>query len=115
MLKSLLRHKFRIGVVIILVFFLAAVRAFEDVLFYDPFLNYFKEDFTNRPLPSLDMVKLSIHLLLRYAINTVFSLAIIYTIFEKAELTKFAAALYLIFFVILMMMLYSAIAFDSEN
>lgn len=115
MLKNLLENRFRIAIVIVLVFFLAAVRAFEDVLFYDPFLDYFKGDFTSQPLPSADVIKLSLNLLFRYVINTLFSLAIIYAIFENAELTKFSAALYVLLFVILMMLLYCAIAFGSDN
>ena len=115
MLKSLLEHRFRVGIVLILVFFLVAVRAFEDVLFYDPFLDYFKRDFTMLPLPELNILKLSLHLLLRYSINTLFSLAIIYTIFENMELTRFSAALYVIFFIVLMLLLYCAIAYDLDN
>lgn len=115
MLKNLFDHRFRIGIVLILVVFLVAVRAFEDVLFYDPFLDYFKGDFTSQPLPDTDILKLSLHMLLRYAINMFFSLAIIYTLFENVELTKFAGALYVIFFVVLMLLLYSAIAFGLTN
>ena len=39
MLKILFRHKLRIAVVIVLVLLLACVRAFENILFYDPFLK----------------------------------------------------------------------------
>ncbi len=53
MLQKIVNHKVRILLATLLVMLLALVRAYEDVLFYDPFLNYFKTDYHNLPLPKL--------------------------------------------------------------
>ncbi len=115
MLKNLYKYRMQLAIVGILVFFLAAIRAFEDALFYDPFLDYFKADFTALPFPKFDVFKLSVNLFFRYFLNTAFSLAIIYTIFRNAGLVKFATMLYVVLFVILLMAFFSAIAFFEEN
>lgn len=47
MLQKLLNNKARIVQVIFLVGLLILIRAFEDQLFYDPFLNYFKAENTS--------------------------------------------------------------------
>jgi len=101
MLKNLLNYKFRILATLVLVFALAIIRAYEDFLFYDPFLNYFKSDYTNLPLPETERVSLFLNLLLRYSLNTALSMLVIHVIFKKMELVVFALVLYAIFFVIL--------------
>ena len=78
MLKKLLNNKFKILILIVLVSFLAMIRIFEKSIFYDPLLNYFKSDYTNFPLPSLDNFKLFSGLFFRYLLNTIVSIAIIY-------------------------------------
>lgn len=101
MLQKILNHKLRIVLAILCVLFLALIRAYEDALFYDPFLNYFKTDYHNLPLPEVENVSLFFGLLFRYFLNTVLSLAIIYVLFKDLEAIKFASILYLVFFVIL--------------
>ena len=101
MLKNLLNHKRRIVVIMLFVVGLILIRTYEDLLFYDPFLNYFKLDYHNLSLPEVDYLKFFFGLLFRYFGNSLFSLSIIYVIFKDFELTKFASLLYLVFFVIL--------------
>ena len=103
MLKNLLRHKLRIVLVALLILVLALVRMYEDQLFYDPMLSYFKSNFLLSPLPEIDQVRMFFNLAMRYFFNTIPSLLIIYTVFKKAELVKFAQLLYVMFFVILIM------------
>ena len=101
MLKKLLSHKRRIVWIMLFVVGLILIRAFEDLLFYDPFLNYFKLDYHNLSLPELDYLKFFFGLLFRYLGNALFSLSIIYVVFKDFELTKFASLLYILFFIIL--------------
>ena len=101
MLSTLLRNKVRIAVVALLVGLLAAIRFFEQSLFYDPFLNFFKGEFQNENLPDYNAIQLFLGLLLRYLLNTSLSLAIIYAVFRELPLLKFAALLYGILFVLL--------------
>jgi len=101
MLKKMLEHKMRVAAVIGLVLLLVCVRAFEDTLFYDPLLDYYKTNFTAVPMPSVDLYVLAANLFLRYAVNTMISLAIIYAIFKSWDMVKFSALLYVVFFIIL--------------
>ncbi len=101
MLRKLFNHKVRIFLSLVFVIILILVRAYEDNLFYDPFLNYFKTDYFNFPLPVINNFQLFLGLFFRYFLNTLCSLGIIYVLFKDFEAVKFAAILYLLFFIIL--------------
>lgn len=115
MLKILFRHKLRIAVVIVLVLLLACVRAFENILFYDPFLTYFKTDNTNLPFPEFDNLKLAAGLGFRYFLNTILSLGIIYVAFKDFELIKFATVLYILLFIVLMLLFFGVLHFSNHE
>ena len=100
MLQKVIKYKGRLAIALAIVLLLAMVRAFEDQLFYDPFLSYFKNDFTIRSLPAYEYSKLYLHLLIRYLVNTLLSLALIHTIFKNFEIIKVASVLYGFFFLI---------------
>lgn len=114
MLQKLLNHKVRIVLAILLVLLLALIRAYEDILFYDPFLNYFKKDYYNLPLPEIENVSLFFGLIFRYFLNTIVSLAIIYVLFKDIEAVKFASILYLVFFVVLVVAFFFVLSFLGE-
>ncbi len=101
MLRKILNNKIRLAQFLFLVGLLALIRAFEDQLFYDPFLDYFKNDFANLPLPNFNPFQLFFGLLFRYTLNTVVSLGIIYVLFKDVQMVKFALVLYYFFFMIL--------------
>ena len=101
MLKKIFNHKIRIAIPILFVVVLALIRTYEDSLFYDPFLTYFKLNYNNLPLPELDLFQLFLGLGFRFLLNTLISLAIIYTLFQDKDAIKFASFMYLIFFLIL--------------
>ena len=111
----MLRYKFQILSVIFLVMSLACVRAFEQDLFYDPFLFYFKEEFTNLPFPSFENFKLFLSLSFRYFLNSILSLGIIYAVFKEFGMTKFASFLYLFFFAILIGLFFGILHFSAEE
>ena len=81
---------------------LVLIRAYEDSLFYDPFLDYFKSDYHNLPIPKIDNLQLIFVLFFRYFLNTALSLAIIYVLFKDIDAVKFASVLYFIFFILLL-------------
>ena len=114
MLRKIVNHKVRILLALLLVLFLALIRAYENVLFYDPFLNYFKTDYHNLPLPEIENVPLFFGLLFRYFLNTVLSLAIIYVLFKDIDAIKFASILYLLFFVVLVVVFFFVFSFFGE-
>lgn len=102
MLKKLFNHKIRIALALLLIGLLVLIRAFEDSLFYDPFLDYFKGQYYNLPLPKIENIQLILGFFFRYFLNTALSLALIYIMFKDIDAVKFASVLYLIFFVILL-------------
>ena len=115
MRKQLLNHKLRIALAMMLVLLLVLIRTYEDSLFYDPFLNYFKTDYYNLPLPELNNIQLFFGLVFRYFLNSSLSLAIIYVLFKDIEAVKFASILYLIFFALLILALFFVLSFFGET
>lgn len=93
---------------------LIAVRLFENELFYDPFLSYFKSDYTNQPFPNVDKLSLFLSLFFRYFLNSTLSLAFIFLLFREKEMVKFAGFLYFFFFVTLLLVLFYIIVFDEN-
>ena len=114
MLQKLLNHKIRIALAMLFIVFLALIRAYEDSLFYDPFLNYFKADYYNLPLPETDAIRLFFGLFFRYFLNTLLSLALIYVFFKDIEAVKFASILYVVFFIILIVAFFLVLSFFGE-
>ena len=114
MLQKLLSKRILFIQLIFLVGLLALVRAFEDQLFYDPFLDYFKGEST-LPYPEINPLPLYVSLFLRYLLNTVISLAILYVVFKDAALVKFSAVLYLLFFIVLLIGFYSCLNYFDES
>ncbi len=93
-----------VKVILIIVLFalLAGVRYFQEALFYDPLLLFFKSNFSSEALPDLIIPNYYLHLAFRFLINTVLSLAILWFLFQKFEIVKISAVIYSIFFVALM-------------
>ncbi|KFF15453.1 exosortase F system-associated membrane protein [Flavobacterium hydatis] len=115
MLNNILQNKSRIFLLIVFVFLLAGIRAFENQLFYDPFLVYFETDYKELPLPEFNSIQLFFGLLFRYFLNTIISLGIIYVLFKEIELVKFASVLYVMFFLVLIIAFYCVIYFYGNQ
>ncbi|WP_423738345.1 exosortase F system-associated membrane protein [Christiangramia sabulilitoris] len=88
---------FEIG---ILVLFLAAIRFFEDQLFYDPLLEFFRSDYLLGIIPPMDMARLMLNLSLRFFLNTVLSLGILYLSFKDLNIIKFSTILYGVLYIV---------------
>ncbi len=93
--------KYRIIIILLLFFVLVLVRAFELQLFYDPFIEYFKNDYLYDPIPVFSGSKLLISLIFRYGLNTMISLIIIYVAFQNRNFVLFSVKFYLLAFIIL--------------
>ncbi len=115
MLKKLFNHKVRIALAMIFVLALVLIRAYEDSLFYDPFLDYFKGDYYNLPIPEIDNLQLIFGFFFRYFLNTALSLAIIYVLFKDIDAVKFASVLYFIFFIILLAAFFFILLKNGES
>lgn len=92
---------------------LLLIRAYEDLLFYDPLLDYFKGDYKNLPIPDMDVLKLHLGVVFRYVLNTGISLGIIWFFFKDVEIIKLSAWLYIILFVLLLTAFYFIIHFSK--
>jgi len=93
--------KYRVIIILLLFFALVLVRAFELHLFYDPFIEYFKNDYLYDPIPVFSGSKLLVSLVFRYGLNTMISLVIIYVAFQNRNFVLFSVKFYLLAFVIL--------------
>lgn len=115
MLQIIVRNKIKILLIGVLVLFLALIRAYEESLFYDPFTAYFENDYLTESFPIYDSMKLFWSLSLRYFLNTVISLTIIYILFRDLGLTKFATILYLILFILLIVSFFVLVSFSNRE
>lgn len=86
----------------VLIFGLILVRKYEDILFYDPFLAFFKGDFLNKEFPEYDLARISIHIIFRYLLNSILTLGIIGLLFWSWKYVKFTALVLLGFLLILL-------------
>lgn len=78
------------------------VRFRESELFYDPLIRYFHGDYQNTSLPELAQGKFFVNLLLRYFINMLLSLGILWAVFTDKSILKFTSIFYLVVFVLLL-------------
>ncbi|MGA8854091.1 MAG: exosortase F system-associated protein [Christiangramia sp.] len=92
--------RYRIVEIGLLVSMLVAIRFFEEDLFYDPLIIFFKSDYLLGIIPPMNMAELMINLTFRYALNSIISLAIIYISFRDINILKFSAVLYGILYVL---------------
>lgn len=81
---------------------LILIRAFEDVLFYDPYLTFFQNDYLYIDSPRREVLKVTLFTTLRYLLNSVISLGIIYVIFKDKSIIKFSTFIYAVAFILLM-------------
>ncbi|WP_066224095.1 exosortase F system-associated membrane protein [Formosa haliotis] len=96
-----MRNLLRYSLILILVFGLILIRGFEAHLFYDPFLDFFKNDYLYLDAPKFDVFKLIGSTSLRYLLNSVLSLGIIYLVFRNKGAVKFSALIFGLAYLIL--------------
>lgn len=97
-----MNRSLKIVMVVLLFGLLIIVRAYENDLFYDPLIRFFKADHSTHMLPEFDKWKLLINVTLRFFINTAISLLILWFLFVKKEIIKISILLYLAVFVVLL-------------
>jgi len=114
MVKKRFKNSGRFFLIILFVILIILIRTFENHLFYDPFLVFFKLDYQNRVLPNYDGIQLFFGLLLRYGLNTIFSLVLIFLLFKERKIIVFLTWLYFIFFIILITIFFGILALDDN-
>ncbi len=95
-----------IKMIMLLVLFglLILIRAFENELFYDPYLTFFENDYLYVDNPRREIFKLTLFTTLRYALNSGISLGIIYLFFKDKSILKFSGLIYGIAFIFLILL-----------
>lgn len=82
-----------------LVLLLVLVRLFEHQLFYDPFIDFYRYGgHLAMEVPPIHFPKLLLNISLRYWLNTLISLAILYVTFQDKNIVKFATLLFALLF-----------------
>lgn len=101
---------------LILVMLLILIRFFEDVLFYDPYLEFFQNDYLYMDSPRREVAKVFGFTTLRFVLNTLISLAILFVVFKDKSIIKFSVLIYAIAFVVLMVLyLYFVVNPNQED
>lgn len=83
---------------------LILIRFFEHELFYDPYLTFFENDYLYIDNPRREVLKLTVFTTLRYALNTLISLGILFLVFKDKSIIKFSILIYLVSFLILIIL-----------
>lgn len=95
-----MKSRYRIIGVSFLVVLLVLIRYFEEDLFYDPLIQFYQSDYLNNRIPHFLTGPLLLNVLLRFSLNTLISLGIIYVSFFDKNIVKFSFLLYIMLFLI---------------
>jgi exosortase F-associated protein len=115
MLQLLQKNKSKVFWSLVLIGLLICIRLFEDHLFYDPFLAYFKSEYAHAKLPQFNVFKLFFSLGMRFYVNSLISLFLLYVIFKDTKIVKFSMLLYMILGSILMISFIFVLTFFGEE
>lgn len=110
-----LKRNYKVVIIIGLFFLLVLIRGFAPKLFYDPFIEYFKNDYLQKPIPVFSGWKLLVDLIFRYSLNTLISLLIIYVAFQKRNFNIFALKFYILSFVVLIITFFVILKGELQN
>ena len=105
----------RLIIIGLLVFLLVLIRAFGDNMLYDPFTSYFKNDYLYNTIPKYDTLFMFFSLFVRYFVNALVSIAIIYVAFHKRSLVRFSVKFYALAFVVLAIVYYLLLRWGMGN
>jgi len=86
----------------ILIGLLVLIRFYEDQLFYDPYGSFFQNDYLYIDNPRREVFKLVVFTTLRYVLNTIISLGILFVVFRDWSVIKFSGIIYVTAYVIFM-------------
>lgn len=94
-----MKNLWKIPALVTLVVLLVLIRIYENTLFYDPFMHFFQGCLEEEPehFPGHWYANVA----LRFFANTIISLGILFVVFQRKEVVKFAGLLYLILFIVL--------------
>jgi len=93
----------RILLIVLCILALVSIRAFASHIFYDPLISFFKGRYTTDPLPEMDVLGLVLNVSMRFWMNTIITLVILWLLFQKREVVVLSLWLGIIVFVLLLL------------
>jgi exosortase F-associated protein len=105
MLQSLKKNLFQISIIILVVAGFASLRFYQEQIFNDPFIPYFKSNYHTNSYPNIEFFSFYGSMLIRYSLNTFLSLLVIYTLFNSKLILNFVFILYAILGCVLFILL----------
>lgn len=100
---------------VMLVGLLILIRVFEEQLFYDPYLSFFQNDYLYMDSPRQEVFKLTLFTSLRYVLNTVISLGVLFVVFRDTSILKFATLMYSVAFLVLILLFLYFVIHPKQN
>ncbi|MEP1488842.1 MAG: exosortase F system-associated protein [Algibacter sp.] len=95
---------------------LILIRFFEHELFYDPYLTFFENDYLYIDNPRREVFKVTAFTALRYVLNTVVSLGVLYVAFKDKSIITFSVLVYAVsFFILMVLYLYFVVNPKQED
>lgn len=91
------------------------VRGYAPKLFYDPLMEYFKNDYLYKYIYNIDIWRLTISLFYRYTLNSLISLGLIWVLFERKDYLKFSGFFFMLSFMILIVVFVILLRDDFES
>ena len=99
-----MRNPISIILIFVLFLLLVLIRVFENELFYDPYLTFFKNEYLHIDSPRREVFKLTVYTSLRYLLNSGISLGLIYLFFKDRSIVKFSVGVFGIAYIILIVL-----------
>ncbi len=93
--ESLKKYSLIAGLLLLLV----AIRFFERQLFNDGLIDFFRYDYLKSNLPGISKLTIVLTDSLRYWINSLISITILYLLFKRRDLPLFLFSFYLLAFI----------------
>ncbi|TDN95347.1 exosortase F-associated protein [Salegentibacter sp. 24] len=94
-----MKQLIRLSQMVFLVVMLVLVRLFEKQLFYDPLIDFYRYGgYLAMKVPDITFSTLVLHISLRFWLNTLISLVILFVAFRDRNIVKFAALLFILLY-----------------
>jgi len=111
-----MKMSYRIIGISLLTTLLVLIRFYEKSLFYDPLIDFYELAYLHNGELHFELPRLLINLSMRFWVNTIISLGILYIAFFEKSIVKFSIFLYLTLFVIgIGAFLYELLNFHNGN
>ncbi len=94
---------------------LVLVRTLESSIFYDPLLSFFKTGHLVQSLPDFNFWKLIGFTSLRFWVNSILSLGILWFVFNDGEVVKISVLVYVLFYLVCIVLFGFLLQHSSEG